>query len=50
MAIAVVFLMFQTVLLNFNVQAFPATVFIISGWLITIATQHLYQSSRLKHD
>jgi len=49
MAIAVVFLMSQTVLLNFNVQAFPATVFIISGWLITLVAQYLYQSSRLKH-
>jgi len=48
-AIAVVFLMFQTVLLNFNIQAFPATVFIISGWLIALVAQHLYQSSRLKH-
>jgi len=49
MAIAVVFLVFQTVLLNFDVQAFPATVIVISGWLITLATQYLYQSSRLKH-
>jgi presenilin-like A22 family membrane protease len=49
MAIAVVFLVFQTVLLNFNVQAFPATVIVISGWLITLATQYLYQSNRLKH-
>jgi len=48
-AIAVVFLVFQTVLLSFNVQAFPGTVFIISGWLITLAAQYLYQSSRLKH-
>jgi presenilin-like A22 family membrane protease len=49
LAIAVVFLVFQTVLLSFNVQAFPGTVFIISGWLITLAAQYLYQSSRLKH-
>jgi presenilin-like A22 family membrane protease len=49
LAIAVVFLVFQTVLLSFNVQAFPGTVFIISGWLIALAAQYLYQSSRLKH-
>jgi len=48
-AIAVVFLVFQTVLLIFDVQAFPGTVFIISGWLITLAAQYLYQSNRLKH-
>jgi len=46
--IAVVFLMFQTVLLNFNVQAFPATVIILSGWLIALAARYLYQSRRLK--
>ncbi|MFQ5836795.1 MAG: hypothetical protein ACE5HG_02965, partial [Candidatus Bathyarchaeia archaeon] len=49
LAIAVVFLVFQTVLLNFNVQAFPATVIVISGWLIALAAQYLYQSNRLKH-
>jgi hypothetical protein len=48
-AIAVVFLMFQTVLLNLDVQAFPATVIVISGWLIALAAQCLYQSSRLKY-
>ncbi len=47
--IAVASFIFQTVLLNFNVQAFPATVFIISGWLIALAAQSLYQSRRLKH-
>ena len=47
--IAVASFIFQTVLLNFNVRAFPATVIVISGWLITLAAQHLYQSSRLKH-
>jgi hypothetical protein len=36
-------------LLSFNVQAFPGTVFIISGWLIALAAQYLYQSNRLKH-
>jgi hypothetical protein len=46
--IAVVFLMFQTVLLNFNVQAFPATVIILSGWLIALTARYLYQSNRLK--
>ncbi len=49
MAIAVVFLVFQTVLLNLNVQAFPATVIVISGWLIVLVAQYFYQSNRLKH-
>jgi len=49
MAIAAVFLIFQTVLINSKVPAFPATVFIISGWLITLVAQYLYQSRRLKH-
>lgn len=47
--IAVVLLMSQTVLRNFNVRAFPGTVFIISGWLITLAVQYIYQSNRVKH-
>ncbi len=47
--IAVASFIFQTVLLNFNVQAFPATVIVISGWLIALAAQSLYQSRRLKH-
>ena len=48
-AIAVVSFIFQTVLLSFNVQAFPATIIVISGWLIALAAQYLYQSSRLKY-
>ncbi|RLI44133.1 hypothetical protein DRO69_08065 [Candidatus Bathyarchaeota archaeon] len=48
--IAIVFLISQTVLLNSNVQAFPATVFIITGWLIMLVARHLYQSNKLKHD
>ncbi|MDH5376563.1 MAG: hypothetical protein OEW95_12265, partial [Candidatus Bathyarchaeota archaeon] len=44
-AIAIVFLMLQTVLLNYFDQAFPATVLVISGWLPALAARHLYQSS-----
>lgn len=41
-AIAVVFLLFQTILMNSNVLAFPATVFIVPGWLISLAALHMH--------
>ena len=47
-AIAIVFLMLQTVLLNYFDQAFPATVLVISGWLTALAARHLYRSSMLR--
>jgi hypothetical protein len=39
---AVVFFLFQTFMLNSNIQDFPATVFVISGWLTALAARHLY--------
>jgi hypothetical protein len=42
--IAVVFLLFETVLINFNVGFFPATVFVISGWLAALGARYLYKS------
>ena len=47
-AIAAVFLILNTVLLNYFPQAFPATVLIISGWLPALAARHLYRSSLLR--
>jgi len=44
-AITAVFLILNTVLLNYFPHAFPATVLIISGWLPALAARHLYQSS-----
>ncbi|UCE15775.1 MAG: hypothetical protein JSV12_07905 [Candidatus Bathyarchaeota archaeon] len=48
-AIAAGFLILQTVLLNYYPQAFPATVLVISGWLISLATRYIYKSSLLRH-
>ncbi len=45
---AAVFLILQTVLLNYYDQAFPATVLVISGWLTALAARHLYQLSLLR--
>ncbi len=45
-AIAVVFLILQTVLLNYYAHAFPATILVVSGWLTALAARHLYQLSR----
>jgi presenilin-like A22 family membrane protease len=39
---AFVFFLFQTFMLNFDVPNFPATVFIISGWLTSLAAKQLY--------
>lgn len=47
-AIATVFLVLNTVLLNYYPQAFPATILVISGWLTALAARHLYQSSLLR--
>jgi len=38
----VVFFLFQTVLLNTDIQDFPATVFVISGWLTSLGARYLY--------
>jgi hypothetical protein len=42
--IAIVFLLLETVLINNNVESFPATVFVISGWLTALGARYLYKS------
>jgi hypothetical protein len=39
---AFVFFLFQTFMLNSTIQDFPATVFVISGWLTALAARQLY--------
>ncbi|MGD9131447.1 MAG: hypothetical protein PVH73_07735 [Candidatus Bathyarchaeota archaeon] len=39
---AFVFFLFQTFMLNSTIQNFPATVFVISGWLAALAARFLY--------
>ncbi|MDH5691242.1 MAG: hypothetical protein OEY81_07435 [Candidatus Bathyarchaeota archaeon] len=39
---AIVFFLFQTVLLNSDIQDFPATVFVVSGWLTALGARYLY--------
>ncbi len=47
-SITLVFLLLLTVLLNYDIESFPATVFIVCGWLIALAARylckHLYES------
>jgi presenilin-like A22 family membrane protease len=43
-SIVVVFFLFQTTLLNSDVQDFPATVFVVSGWLTFLAAKYLYNA------
>jgi hypothetical protein len=45
-SIVLVFFLFQTTILNSNIQNFPATVFVISGWLTLLAAKHLYSLSK----
>ena len=45
---ALVFFLFQTYMLNTSIQNFPATVFIISGWITSLATRHVYNISKTK--
>ena len=45
---ALVFFLFQTYMLNSDTQNFPATVFIISGWLTSLAARHLYNRFKPK--
>ena len=42
--IAIVFLLLETVLINYNGGFFPATVFVISGWLTALGARYLYKS------
>lgn len=41
-SMAIVFFLFQTILLNSDIQDFPATVFVISGWLTSLGARYLY--------
>jgi len=43
LSVTIVFLLLQTILLNYGVKSFPATVLVISGWLIALGAKHLYQ-------
>jgi len=45
-SIAVVFWLLQTILLNTSVESFPATVLVISGWLISLGAKYLYDLHR----
>lgn len=47
-AIAAVFLLLETILLNFFAGYFPATVMVICGWLTALGTRHLYKSHVLR--
>ncbi len=42
-SIAVVFMILETILLNYSVPFFPATVLVISGWLIALGARRLYK-------
>ena len=43
LSVTIVFLLLQTILLNYGIRSFPATVLVISGWLIALGAKHLYQ-------
>lgn len=43
-AITVVFWLFETILINYNVGVFPATVLVVSGWLTALGARYLYKS------
>ena len=43
-SITVVFWLLQTILLNTGVESFPATVLVISGWLISLGVRYIYKS------
>jgi len=47
-SVTIVFLLLQTILLNTGVESFPATVFIISGWLSSLGARYLYRSHILR--
>ncbi len=48
LSMTVVFLLLQTILLNYADGGFPATVFVISGWLSSLGARHLYKSYAFK--
>ena len=39
---AIVFFLFQTVQVNFEIKDFPGTVFIVGGWLASLGARYLY--------
>lgn len=43
LSVIMVFLLLQTILLNYGVQSFPATVLVISGWLTALGAKRLYK-------
>ena len=43
LSVTIVFFLLQTILLNYGVQSFPATVLVISGWLTALGARHLYK-------
>jgi len=46
-SIAVVFLLTETVLLNFKLEFFPATVMIAGGWLLVLVIRYIYKLNLL---
>ncbi|UCC33386.1 MAG: hypothetical protein JSW53_06380 [Candidatus Bathyarchaeota archaeon] len=49
-AIGAVFLLLETILLNSEVAAFPATVLVIAGWLTALGIRYLYKSLIFRAD
>jgi len=43
-SVAIVFLLLQTILFNYDVKSFPATALVISGWLTSLGARHLYKT------
>ena len=43
LSVTIVFLLLQTILLNYGIKSFPATVLVISGWLTALGARHLYK-------
>jgi hypothetical protein len=50
LSMTIVFLLLQTILLNYADGGFPATVLVISGWLTSLGARYLYKSyTRLRN-
>jgi len=47
-SVAIVFLLLQTILFNYDVESFPATVLVISGWLTSLGARYLYKTRMFK--
>jgi len=48
-AISAVFLLLETILLNFFAEYFPATIMVVCGWLTALGARHLYKSRMFRH-